>query len=248
MARAPEVHAVVMAGGAGERFWPRSRRVRPKPLLRAVGRATLLEATLARARRLAPPERSWLVCTAENAPRMRAAAGLPRGHVLVEPRGRNTAMAVGFAAARIAAEDPEAVLALLPADHVIPDARAFAAALRRAARAADRADALVTIGVRPTRPETGYGYIQVGRPAGREFAGLHRVKRFTEKPDAARVRRFLRAGGYLWNAGIFAWKARVILEEIEACAPELARALAPIRRRPRGAGAPAARARAYARA
>jgi len=149
---------------------------------------------------------------------------------------------VGFAAARIAAEDPDAVLAVLPADHVIPDARAFAAAIARAARAADRADALVTLGVEPTRPETGYGYIAVGTPAGRAHPGLHRVRRFVEKPSLARARRFVRGGGFLWNAGIFVWRASTILGEIERCAPDLARALAPLRRAPRSR---AALARAY---
>ncbi len=236
-----------MAGGAGERFWPRSRRAFPKPLLRVIGGSSLLAETLRRARRVAPPERTWIVATGDNAGPIRAAAGLPRGHVLAEPAGRNTAMAAGFAAARLAAEDPDAVLAMLPADHVIPDARGHAEALRRAARAA--ADgALVTLGVKPTRPDPGYGYIQRGAAIGRAHPGLHRVRRFVEKPTVARARGYLRRGGYLWNAGIFVWSARSILEEIERWAPELGRALAPLRARPRGAGSRAARERAYRRA
>jgi len=238
----PSLHAVVIAGGAGERFWPRSRKARPKPLLRALGGETLLEAVLARAARFAPRERTWLVCTADNAAAMREGSALARGRMLVEPRGRNTAMAVGLAAARIAAEDADAVLAVLPADHVIPDAGAFAAAIARAARAADRAGALVTLGVEPTRPETGYGYIAVGAPVGRAHPGLHRVRRFVEKPSLARARRFLARGGFLWNAGIFVWRASAILGEIERCAPDLARALAPLRRAPRSR---TALARAY---
>src|SRR5690606_28311533 len=118
------------------RLWPQSRRRRPKPLLPVAGGRTLLGATLARARRVAAPDRVWLVCTSDNAAALRKASGLPRGRVLVEPRGRNTAMAVGFAAARIGARFPDAVLVMLPADHVIPDVRAFAAAARRAAQAA----------------------------------------------------------------------------------------------------------------
>ncbi len=239
------LHAVVLAGGAGQRFWPRSRRARPKPLLRVVGGRTLLEATLERAGRLAPPGRTWLVCAAEHAAPMRRAAGLPPGRVLVEPCGRNTAMAVAWAACRIAAKDPEAVLAVLPADHHVPDARAFAAALRRAARAAQRAGVLVTLGVRPTRAETGYGYIQVGPAAPAPFTGLHRVRRFVEKPSEARARRFVRNGGFLWNAGVFVWRAATILEEIGRWAPELDRALAPLRRAP---AARAAREAAYRRA
>jgi len=232
-----------MAGGAGERFWPRSRRAHPKPLLRVFGRSTLLDAALAHARRFAGPERVWIVCTEENAAAIRKASGLSRSRLLIEPRGRNTAMAVGFAAARIAAHDPDAVLAMLPADHVIPDASAFAAALRRGARAAQDG-ALVTLGIEPTRPETGYGYIRPGAPASRAHPGLRRVRRFLEKPSAAVARRLLRAGGHLWNAGIFVWTAASILEEIEVCAPDLARALAPLRATPTRE----AIARAYRRA
>lgn len=241
------LHAVILAGGAGQRFWPRSRRRRPKPLLRLQGSETLLAATLRRARRFASVERIWIVCGREHARAMRRESGLPARRVLVEPRGRNTAMAVGWAAERIAAEFPGAVLAMLPADHWIPDATAFARAIRTAARAADRAGVLVTLGVRPTRPDTGYGYIQVGRAVGKAHKRLHRVARFVEKPDVSRARRYLRRG-YLWNAGVFVWSAAAIREEIETHAPELHRALGPIRARPRGAGARAALERAYRRA
>jgi mannose-1-phosphate guanylyltransferase/mannose-6-phosphate isomerase len=148
--------------------------------------------------------------------------------VLVEPVRRNTAAAIALAALRIRAEEPDAVMAVLPADHHIPDARAFAADLRRAARAAADARVLVTLGVAPTRPETGYGYIQQGELAGRRHPRLRRVRRFVEKPDAATARRYLKRGGYLWNAGIFVWSAGVILEELEAHEPALQRALAPL--------------------
>lgn len=245
--RTPRLHTVILAGGAGERFWPRSRGAHPKPLLRAVGGRTLLEATLERARRLAPPERRWVVCAADHAGAVRRAARLARGRLLVEPARRNTGMAVGWASLEIARQDPDAVVAFLPADHLIPDARAFVDAIRRAARAAAAADVLVTLGVRPTRPDSGYGYIRVGPEAGSGFPGLHRVLRFVEKPSQARARRFLSRGGFLWNAGIFVWKAGVILEEIERAAPELWRALDPLR----GARLPRARARleaAYRRA
>jgi mannose-1-phosphate guanylyltransferase/mannose-6-phosphate isomerase len=193
-----------------------------------VGGRTLLAATLARARAVAGSDRVWIVCGGEHARAIRAESGLPARRVLVEPRRRNTAAAVGLAAFRIVAEDPEAVLTVLPADHHIPDARAFAADVRRAARAADDASVLVTLGVRPQRPETGYGYIQQGAPAGAAHPGLHRVRRFVEKPDAATARRYLKRGDHLWNAGIFVWGARTILEEIEAHEPALYRALAPL--------------------
>jgi len=225
----PRLVAVILAGGAGTRFWPLSRKAHPKPLLRAGGRRSLLAETVQRARGFAKRRDVWLVCGAEHARVMRREAGLAADRVLVEPVGRNTAPAIALAAARIAASDPDAVLVVLSADHRIPDAAAFAASVRRAAPAA-AAGALVTVGVRPTRAETGYGYIRLGPPAGRAFPGLHRVTRFVEKPDRARAKRYLERGGYLWNAGIFVWTARSILAEIERCAPALAEALAPVRR------------------
>ena len=236
--RRERIHAVILAGGAGERFWPASRERRPKPFLEVVGGRSLLDATLARAAGFAARDAVWIVGGREHARALRSATGLPGRRVLLEPARRNTAMAVALAATRIAAEDPDAVLAVLPADHHIPDARAFAADIRRAAAAARAAAVLVTLGVRPTRADTGYGYIHVGAPAGRGHARLHRVRRFVEKPDAARARRYLRQGSYLWNAGIFVWTARAILEEIERWMPELHRALGPVRAeglRPRAA-------------
>jgi mannose-1-phosphate guanylyltransferase/mannose-6-phosphate isomerase len=216
---------VVLAGGAGERFWPRSRRRFPKPLLRVADGRSLLRATLDRAARFAPRERTWLVCGVEHAAAMRRESGLGPAHVLVEPLRRNTAMAAGFAAQHVVRTRPDAVLVVLPADHLIPDEEAFERAVRRAARAAARAGVLVTLGVKPTRPDTGYGYIQVGEPA-RGFAGLRQVRRFVEKPDASRARQMLRRGGHLWNAGIFVWSARTLLAELSAHAPEIAAALA----------------------
>ncbi len=154
-ARAGALHAVILAGGAGERFWPASRGSRPKPLLEVVAGGSLLAATLARARRIAPPERIWIVCGRDHARAVREAAGVLAGRLLIEPQRRNTAMAIAWAAERIAAVDPGAIMAVLAADHHIPNGAAFAAAIRRAARAARAAGWLVTLGVAPTRPDTG---------------------------------------------------------------------------------------------
>jgi mannose-1-phosphate guanylyltransferase/mannose-6-phosphate isomerase len=196
-----------------------------------------------RARRFASRDCVWVVCGKDHARAMRRETGLPAARVLVEPRRRNTAMAIAFAAQHIASHDPEAVLAVLPADHRIPDTRAFAAAIRRAASGARQARALVTLGVKPTRAETGYGYIEVGPPVGRRHPGLRRVKRFVEKPSVARARNYLRDGGFLWNAGIFVFRADAILDEIARHAPDLDRALAPLRESPRArSGAPVERA------
>jgi mannose-1-phosphate guanylyltransferase len=242
---APPRHAVILAGGAGERFWPASRASHPKPLLRVVGGSSLLAATLARARRFAGPGRVWLVCGKEHHAAMRRESGLAASRVLVEPERRNTGLAVALAAARIASREPRAVMAVLPADHRIDDAAAFAAALRRGANAAVESGALVTLGVRPTRPDTGYGYIRMGDAVGGAHAGLHRVRRFVEKPDVRRARRYVLSGEYLWNAGVFVWTASGILEEIETHAPELASAVRILRSAsPRGP----AIARAYRQA
>ncbi len=242
------LHVVVLAGGAGERFWPRSRRQRPKPFLRVLGGESLLEATLQRARQLAPSDQVWVVSGREHARVVRSEAGIDARHHLVEPLSRNTAMAVALAARRISLLDPDAVLVVLPADHRIPDAEAFATAIRRAAAAASGAQVLVTLGIQPTRPETGYGYIEVGPAVGPAHPGLHRVARFVEKPEASRAERFVREGGHLWNAGIFVWTARTLLEEIEACAPELARAAARLRVGRSGGFTAASLAAAYAAA
>ena len=246
-ATAPSIHAVILAGGAGERFWPASRRERPKPLMRVVGGESLLAATVARARKFAPEGNVWTVCGKEHAKAIRDESGLPPGRVLVEPSRRNTAMAVAWASQRILAEDPEAVVAILSADHHIPDARAFAAAMRRCARVAEREGVLLTLGIRPTHPDTGYGYIQQGAGAGRGASGFFRVRRFVEKPDAARARRYLSSGGYLWNAGVFVFSVRSMLAEIKETAPGLHRALASLRRQPKGRNARAVEA-AYRRA
>jgi mannose-1-phosphate guanylyltransferase len=228
--KAPAVHAVILAGGAGERFWPASRRHYPKPFLQVVGGKSLLEATLSRARKFAKPENIWIVCGSEHARAVRREAGLLRGRVLVEPQRRNTALAVAWASQVIASVDPTAVMAVLPADHHIPDERAFARDIRTAAKAASEEHVLVTLGVRPTRPDTGYGYIQKGAAVGSAHPRLHRVSRFVEKPDAARATRYVSGGKHLWNAGVFVWEAATLLGEVETCCPEIHRALAPLRK------------------
>jgi mannose-1-phosphate guanylyltransferase/mannose-6-phosphate isomerase len=233
MARVPQLHAVILAGGAGERFWPASRQAHPKPFLCVDGKESLIQTTVRRGRRFARRDRVWVVCGREHARAIRQQTGLPAERILVEPRRRNTAMAIAFSAQRIVAEFPDAVLAVLSADHLIPDEGAFADAIRRAARAARDAEVLVTLGVEPSRPEPGYGYIQVGRPVGRGHPGLRAVRRFVEKPDLATARRYLKSGSYLWNAGIFVWTAETLLGEVESLAPALHEALAPLRGRKR---------------
>ena len=236
-----------MAGGSGTRFWPLSTRGRPKHLLALLGKRTLLEDTVARLRGLVPPSRTVVVTAREQAREVRRLLpSLPRRAVIAEPRPRNTAAAIAVAAAAIAARDPAAVLVVLSADHWIPDGAAFRRTLAAAAARAREARTLVLVGVRPDRPATGYGYLRPGRARAREggFA-VRPVSCFTEKPDLPTARRWLAAGTHLWNAGLFAWRADVFLNEVRRHLPALHRALASSGA---GSGRPAALARFYARA
>lgn len=221
----PHVHAVILAGGSGTRFWPASRRGRPKQLLALAGPGdeSLIAATVRRLEPLIAPEDVWIAtsttlldATAHALPRV------PRAHLLAEPVARNTAAPVGWAAAVIARTDPDAIVVVLPADHFISDEPGFRAVLERAIRTAEQGW-LTTIGVSPTRPETGYGYIELG---GTLHEGAHAVTHFVEKPDRARAEAFLEGGRHLWNAGMFVFRARVMLEAIGRHLPPLAATLA----------------------
>jgi mannose-1-phosphate guanylyltransferase len=215
--------AVIMAGGSGTRFWPLSRRVRPKQFLPLAGHGrSLLAETVRRIRPLIPPERI-LVVTAEHlvaATRVEI-PDVPAEHVLAEPVGRNTAPCVGWAAARVMRHDPEARIAVLAADHHIADEAAFLSVVERALDTA-HGSALVTIGIPPTRPETGYGYLELGEPVAE---GIYRARRFVEKPDQTRAEHFLASGRFLWNSGMFFFRAAAIRAAIRAHLPDLSTAL-----------------------
>lgn len=213
------VHAVIMAGGRGTRFWPVSRKDRPKQFLDLLGQGSLLSMTVRRMLPLVPLER-MLVVTGEDFGElvMEQVPGLPEGNILLEPSGRNTAACIGWAALEIARRSgPEAVMVVLPSDHVIPDPEGFARSVESAMVPAGEGW-LVTIGIRPDRPATGYGYLESGGDAG----GFHRIARFTEKPSLEVAEAFLAGGRHFWNAGMFVWKAGRILEEIRLHLPELA--------------------------
>jgi mannose-1-phosphate guanylyltransferase/mannose-6-phosphate isomerase len=209
----------VLAGGAGTRFWPASRRARPKPFVSLLGEGTLLDATLERLYRVAPADRVSVVAPRrlEHVAR-RALREHPGVGLLIEPVARDTAAAVAWAAASAMAEAPDALLGIFPADHHIPSAAAFARTVRVAERAARRRDKIVLIGIEPGHPETGYGYLRIDGEGLRDAAP---VGRFVEKPDLARARRYLRSGRYLWNAGMLVAPAARVLEETRACAPEV---------------------------
>lgn len=214
------VYAVIMAGGSGTRFWPASRGSRPKQLLPlAGGDLSLIAETVERIAPLVPSERV-LVVTSELLADATAAElrMLPRENILAEPLGRNTAPCVGWAAAHVRRRDPDAILMVLPADHHIGDPDTYRKTLETALSAA--ADgALVTVGILPTRPETGYGYIEQGASIGE---GVHAVTRFVEKPDLARAEQFLASGGFVWNSGMFFFRADAVLAEFERQLPALA--------------------------
>ncbi len=225
------LHAVIMAGGTGERFWPLSRRSTPKQLLNIAGGGTMINQTVDRLKPLVDESRIWVVTTVDQSPALRKIlpAVAKAGHILMEPVGRNTAPCVALAAYAVAREDPGAVMAVLPADHVIKPKREFQRTLRAAARTAERMGSLITIGIKPTFPSTGYGYIRRGRKmteAG-DYA-FYRVDRFIEKPDRKRARQFIKSPLFTWNSGIFIWSLGAIDAALEKYLPRVAGALRPL--------------------
>jgi mannose-1-phosphate guanylyltransferase len=220
-----KIYPVIMAGGSGTRFWPLSRKNRPKQFLALAGDEPLLTATVNRLPPLAKARETFVVCgPAHAAAARKLLPKLPEQNFIVEPCARNTAPCVGLAALHVARKDPKGVILMLPADHHIARPPAFRDALAAAADLAARG-AIATIGVRPSRPETGYGYLKIGprlAVRGRKGkAAAHKVERFVEKPDLVTAARYLADGGYLWNSGIFAFRADVILEEIRRAMPVL---------------------------
>jgi mannose-1-phosphate guanylyltransferase/mannose-6-phosphate isomerase len=222
------VRALILAGGSGTRFWPLSRRARPKQLLALEGDRTLLQETVARLAPLAGADEVWVCTTRELAAEVRRQLPeVPAGQVLLEPEGRNTAPAIAWSVAAMPAAARDGVVAVLPADHRVADPAAFRDTLARAAGVVERADRVMTLGVRPTRPDTGYGYLELGEalPGDPE---LRRVVRFTEKPPAAAAAEFVRSGNYLWNAGIFVFRGTTLLALLAEHQPELAARIAEI--------------------
>ena len=243
------MHAVIMAGGAGTRFWPRSRARRPKQLLSVAGARSLIRCTFERLLPLVPPERILVVTRAEQEPGVRGELPeLPAANLLVEPTGRNTAPAIGLSAAVLQARGAgKDAMVVLPADHVIGREEEFRAGLAAGERVLRDHEVLLTLGITPQRPETGYGYIRCGesvaQAAGRSFL---RVERFVEKPDLATARALVADGRHLWNSGMFLWRPAHIRAELERHLPALGPGLAALEKA-HGTGAwPAVLQTAYA--
>lgn len=216
-------HALVLAGGLGTRLWPRTRRLRPKQFLRIDGEETLLQRTLERILPLFPWDRIWIVTKPAQEKEVRSQVPeLPPSHLLLEPCPRGTAAAVAWAAALLEFRCPGSIMAALPTDHLIEDEETFRSVLEAVVAWAEKHPDLVTLGIRPRRPETGYGYIEMGAVKGRTNGYVcHEVGAFHEKPERALAERYLVSGEVFWNSGIFAWSCETLLAAVRCCMPEL---------------------------
>jgi mannose-1-phosphate guanylyltransferase len=221
------VFSVIMAGGSGTRFWPLSRSALPKQFLPLSTKRPLITETLARLRGVSTVKQSFVVCGQRHAKLVaKTLPALPKANVIVEPEARNTAPAIALATARVAQLDPEGIIVVVPSDQHVADVPAFTASLNEAIALA-RTGVIVTLGIAPTRPETGYGYIKQGEALKSPTA--KRVAAFVEKPDRATAESYLAQGTYLWNAGIFVFSARAMLEALAAHLPSSTAPLKAIR-------------------
>src|SRR5208283_1418243 len=213
-------YPVILAGGRGTRFWPLSRKKRAKQLLALDGKQTMLQQTVQRLLPLASPRRFWIVTNQDLRPAiLKQLPKLPKSQVLAEPVGRNTAPAIGLAAFLLLRENPDAVIGMFPSDHVIEEEAKYRSTIERAVELAAAGDNIVVLGIAPNRAETGYGYIEAGGIASGDAL---RVRRFTEKPDAAKAAEFVAAGNYFWNSGMFLWSARTLAKALGEHLPKTA--------------------------
>lgn len=216
-------YAVIMAGGSGTRFWPLSRQKHPKQLLKLFSDRTLIEETVERISPIFPAENILVICNAEYSDLIRQALPkLPACNVVAEPAGRNTAPCIALAAEILIRRDPEAIMCVMPADHFIKDNQRFQKLLDASMKAAEKLDTLATIGIIPTMPHTGYGYIHAQEfSATIDDVAVLKAEHFVEKPGKLLAEEYLHEGHYYWNSGIFAWKCSVVLEEISQQLPDV---------------------------
>jgi mannose-1-phosphate guanylyltransferase len=219
-----------MAGGSGTRFWPLSRRKRPKQLLTLFGQGTLLEQTVERVRSLIPADRTYIFTNELLCEEVQGCfPGIPPDQVVAEPAARNTAPTIGLAAQEILRRDPDGLMVVLPSDHVIRKPGVFRQCLRAACRFGATEGRSVILGLRPTEPHTGYGYVRLGSKEDRlDDQEIFRAVRFTEKPPLKTARRYVASSRYLWNGGMFIWRASTLLRNLGKHQPEMARGLAEI--------------------
>jgi mannose-1-phosphate guanylyltransferase len=219
MPKSIDFRPVILAGGSGTRFWPRSRRARAKQVLALDGERSMIQQTVERLKPLAAPEKTWVITNEFLAHEIAdQLTGVPRHQIIEEPVARNTAPACGLAAFLIERENPEAVLGVFPSDHVIADEPRFLKALQKGIALAVSGDNIVVLGIEPTRAETGYGYIETGEDTGDAL----RVRRFTEKPNLNRAQEFVASGNYYWNSGMFLWSAKTLANAVREHLPETA--------------------------
>ena len=235
MRPAESVYPVILAGGSGTRFWPLSRHLFPKQLLRIIGKETLIQQTMHRVLSAASADRVLISTNPAQADSIRVQLtewkDALKDNFVLEPEGRNTAPAIGLVALELIRRNPDAIMLVVPADHVVKGQRAFDGAVALAADLAAQGY-LVTFGIKPVRPETGYGYVRPNRKIRLGKKGQlrgHPVKQFVEKPNAKRAMQYLKSGDYFWNSGMFIWRAATILDEIRQHQPGLARGLDRIR-------------------
>lgn len=215
-----DLRPIILAGGSGTRFWPRSRRSQPKQVLALDGEHSMLQQTVSRLLPLAALDRFWVITNQDLQPMISSQIlGLPVAQILAEPVARNTAPAAGLAAFLLERTAPDAILGIFPSDHVVGDAERLCKLLRQGCALAAQPGTIVVLGIRPKHPETGYGYIETGDPLN---DGAIRVRRFTEKPNHERAEEFVSAGNYFWNSGIFLWSARTLVEAVREHLPETA--------------------------
>ncbi|MDG1753810.1 MAG: mannose-1-phosphate guanylyltransferase [Rhodothermales bacterium] len=225
------IHAVIMAGGIGSRFWPMSRRENPKQFLAVTGADTLIQNTLSRLSGIVPHENCYVVTNERYVKQTQdQLPSIPMENILAEPIARNTAPCIAYAAFKIHQKDPDAIIVVLPADHVIGNVRKFHETLKVSIEAAKEERALVTIGIEPDHPATGYGYIQFDPEDSSKEDGLKAlfVKTFAEKPNIQTAERFLDSGDFLWNSGMFIWRSDSILEALETHLPDVHSAFLPL--------------------